>query len=131
MAKEQNSEQKCTKKYDNNQTAYPHSARKLLRRSSHSCRANHLQRIPQQRSTKGTNPALLIFPGTLGVFQAQGNSERSDKLVSLMSLVFYTQLTVSFFCKEKIVLLPYCQPWFTLRRQCMSHLINVPTEELV
>lgn len=84
----------------NSQTAYPHSARKLLRRSSHPCRANHLQRTPQQRSTKGTNPALLLFPGTLGVFQAQGNSERSDKLVSLMSLVFYTQLTVSFFCKR-------------------------------
>lgn len=62
LAKEKKFEQKWRKEWQQiSQAAHPYSSRVLLRRSSHLYKATHFQRIPQQSSTNGTNPALLPF----------------------------------------------------------------------
>lgn len=114
--------------------AHPYSTRMLLRRSSHMCKANHFQRIPQQRSTTGPNPAFLLFQEHQVFF---GHRAPQTALTSLfLLLMFYIQFTPLLFfpasaLREETALLASSQPSFTLCRPCIDHLTKMRTDELV
>ena len=119
LAKEQNSEQKRTKEMRTNKPGslalqQQGAAEEVLSL----VQGKPFPKNPTTKKYKWHQSCLTPFPGTSGVFWAQSISDSSDKLVSLMSLMFYIQFTIPFFSaralREETALLASSQPLFIL-----------------